>query len=313
LVLAVLTAVIWISESIFQYLYAIKWRNLAQSIQHDIRLDAYDHVQHLDMAFFEERSTGGLMAVLNDDVNQLERFLDVGANEIWQLLTTIVVIGGIFIVIAPEIAWMTILPMPFIVWGSIRFQKKLAPRYARMREQVGILNSQLGNNLGGMATIKSFTAEAHELEQVRRESNAYRQRNQDAIALSAAFVPLIRMVIMAGFIAIMVAGGLMVVAGTLEVGAYSVLIFMTQRLLWPLTRLGETLDLYQRAMASTTRIMDLLDTQTHVNSGDESLPTAEVKGKYCWKMSAFLTRRGKAETAVLRSPIPPSSKIYPCA
>ncbi|MBE2224209.1 MAG: ABC transporter ATP-binding protein, partial [Anaerolineae bacterium] len=243
------------------------------------RMDAYDHTQRLDMAFFEERSSGGLMAVLNDDVNQLERFLDIGANEIIQLLTTIVVIGGIFIAIAPEIAWMTILPMPIIIWGSIRFQKKLEPRYARMREQVGILNSQLSNNLGGIATIKSFTAEEHELARVSVESNEYRSRNRDAIALSAAFVPLIRMVIMAGFIAIMFAGGLLVVQGQLDVGGYSVLVFMTQRLLWPLTRLGETLDLYQRAMASTARIMDLLDTETLVNSGSEHLPTAEVKGE----------------------------------
>ncbi len=301
-VLAFLTAVIWIGESIFQYLYALKWRNLAQTIQNDIRLDAYDHTQHLDMAFFEERSSGGLMSVLNDDVNQLERFLDVGANEILQLITTIVVIGGIFIVIAPEIAWMTLLPMPIIVWGSIRFQKRLAPRYARMREQVGILNSQLSNNLGGMATIKSFTAEAHELEQVSRESQEYQNRNQEAIALSAAFVPLIRMVIMAGFIAILVAGGQLAISGAIEVGAYSVMIFMTQRLLWPLTRLGETLDLYQRAMASTDRIMELLDTQSHIVSGDTHVPVAAVKGEILLEAVSFSYGGGENGRSPLNYP-----------
>ncbi|MCA9872720.1 MAG: ABC transporter ATP-binding protein [Ardenticatenaceae bacterium] len=278
-VLGVLTAVIWACESLFQYLYALQWRNLAQTIQHDLRLDAYDHVQRLDMAFFEERSSGGLMAILNDDVNQLERFLDIGANEIIQLITTILVIGGIFIFTAPSVAWMTVLPMPIIIWGSIRFQKWLAPRYMRVREQVSVLNGQLANNLGGIATIKSFTAESHELERVRQESNEYRQRNRDAIALSAAFVPLIRMVIVMGFIAIMVFGGRLVLEGALAVGAYSVLVFMTQRLLWPLTRLGETLDLYQRAMASTARVMDLLDTPAEINSGPEAMPVAAVNGE----------------------------------
>ncbi len=301
IVLAVLTAIIWAGESLFQYLYALKWRNLAQSIQHDIRLDVYDHTQHLDMAFFEERSSGGLMAVLNDDVNQLERFLDIGANEIIQLLTTIVVIGGIFIAIAPEIAWMTILPMPIIIWGSIRFQKRLEPRYARMREQVGILNSQLSNNLGGMATIKSFTAEAHELGRVRAESDEYRSRNQEAISLSAAFVPLIRMVIMVGFIAILVAGGRLTLTGSLEVGAYSVLIFMTQRLLWPLTRLGETLDLYQRAMASTARIMELMDTESYINSGTEELPAQNVSGDIVLKDVSFSYGPPQSENG--RSPL----------
>jgi ATP-binding cassette subfamily B protein len=292
-VLGVLTAVIWALESLFQYLYAIQWRNLAQTIQHDLRLDAYDHVQHLDMAFFEERSSGGLMAVLNDDVNQLERFLDIGANEIIQLITTIVVIGGMFMVSAPTVAWMTVLPMPIIIWGSIRFQKWLAPRYMRVREQVGVLNGQLANNLGGIATIKSFTAESHELERVRQESNEYRRRNQDAIALSAAFVPLIRMVIVSGFIAIMVFGGRLVLQGELAVGVYSVLVFMTQRLLWPLTRLGETLDLYQRAMASTSRVMDLLDTPAEIIGGPEALPVTAVTGEIVLQDVSFTYGAGR--------------------
>ena len=78
ILLGVVTLIVWGFESIFEYLYAIKWRNLSQTVQHELRIDAYDHVQHLDMAYFEDRSTGGLMSVLNNDVNQLERFLDVG-------------------------------------------------------------------------------------------------------------------------------------------------------------------------------------------------------------------------------------------
>jgi ATP-binding cassette subfamily B protein len=141
-----------------------------------------------------------------------------------------------------------------------------------------MLNSQLANNLGGIATIKSFTAEKYELARISRESDEYRQRNRDAIALSSGFVPLIRMVIVVGFIAIMYFGGLLVFNGQLNVGAYSVLIFMTQRLLWPLTRLGATLDLYQRAMASTQRVFVLLDTEAEIVSGSQHLSQEEVQG-----------------------------------
>jgi len=277
--LAVLTLIIWGFESIFEYLYAVKWRNLSQTVQHELRRDAYDHVQHLDMAYFEDRSTGGMMSVLNNDVNQLERFLDVGANQILQLLTTVLVVGGIFVALVPGIAWLAILPMPFIAYGSLRFQKLLAPRYAAVREQVGILNSILSGNLSGIATIKSFTAERHEVERIDLESDLYRQANRQAITLSSAFVPLIRMVIIFGFLAIMVFGGFMAINGALNVGAYSVLVFMTQRLLWPLTRLGETLDLYQRAMASTNRIFELLDTQSQIDDGAQTLSVRSVQGE----------------------------------
>ncbi len=278
IVLGMLTLFIWGFESLFEYLFAVAWRNLAQDIQHDLRIDTYDHVQGLDMAYFEERSTGGMMSVLNDDVNQLERFLDVGANDIIQLITTIVVIGGIFLVLAPSVAWMTILPMPFIVYGSIKFQDKLAPKYSAVRDQVGMLNSYLANNLSGIATVKSYTAESYEVSRIERESDLYRQKNADAIGLSAAFVPLIRMLIVIGFIAILVFGGRLVINGELNVGVYSVLIFMTQRLLWPLTRLGTTLDLFQRAMASTTRVFDLLDTEPNIDNGTTTLPVRTVQG-----------------------------------
>ncbi|MEZ4580159.1 MAG: ABC transporter transmembrane domain-containing protein [Caldilineaceae bacterium] len=148
-VLAVLTLIVWGLESLFEYIYKILWRNLAQTLQHNLRIDAYDHVQHLELAYFEDRSSGALMSVLNDDINQLERFLDQGLNDIIQLITTIIVIGTAYMVIAPTIGWMTVLPMPFIVWGSIYFQKLLAPKYAAVREQVGLLNSQLSEQPGG--------------------------------------------------------------------------------------------------------------------------------------------------------------------
>jgi ATP-binding cassette subfamily B protein len=285
--LGLFTLMIWAFESLFEYWYAILWRNLAQDVQHDLRLDTYDHVQQLEMAYFEERSTGGLMSVMNDDVNQLERFLDVGANDIIQLMTTIVVIGLAFLVLAPSVAWMTILPMPFIIWGSIKFQDRLAPKYAAVREQVGMLNGYLSNNLSGIATIKSYTAESYELERIEGESAMYRTKNAAAIKLSSAFVPLIRMLIVLGFIGIMVFGGFLVVQGELNVGVYSVLVFMTQRLLWPLTRLGTTLDLYQRAMASADRVFQLLDTQPQIEDGTMHLPVTAVRGEVVFEQVDF--------------------------
>jgi len=279
LVLAAITLAIWLLESTFEYLYGVLWRNLAQTLQHELRQDAYAHLQDLDLSFFEERSTGGLLTVLNEDVNQLERFLDRGANEIIQVTTTVLIVGAAFFVAAPEVAWLAMLPMPFVVWGSIVFQRRLQPRYAEVRERAGELSGRLANNLGGITTIKAYAAEAHERARVAAESQAYRAANRRAIAYSAAFVPLIRILVLVGFTGTLVLGGLRVLDGELAVGTYSFLVFITQRLLWPLTRLGETLDLYQRAMASTARIMALLDTPIEAHPGDRALPAGSVRGE----------------------------------
>ena len=272
--LSVLTFLIWGLESLFEYFYGVLWRNLAQTVQHELRLDTFDHVQKQGMAWFDERQKGDILAILNDDINQLERFLDKGANDLLQVSTTVVVVGAVFLAISWEVALFAVLPIPLIVWGSFRYQRSLEPRYAKVRNAAGQMNALLENDLSGMSTVQSFTAEANEYRRVETLSNAYRDANRDAIRLSAAFTPLIRMAILVGFTATLLLGGWFTLEGTMAVGAYSVLVFMTQRLLWPLTRLGETFDLYQRAMASSTRVLDVLASPIELHQG-EFVPEGE--------------------------------------
>lgn len=274
-VLAVLTFAVWGIESLFEYLHGVAWRNLTQRVQPELRCDTYAHVQRLDLGFFESRATGDLMAVLNDDINQLKRFLDRGANDMLQVLTTVLSIGIAFFVIAPEIAWLAFLPIPIILWGSFWFQKRIEPRYVEVRAAAAMLNGDLANNLSGIATIKSFTAEDREVDRIRTRSDDYQRANQRAIRLSSAFAPLIRIAILIGFTATLVWGGFLTLENELEVGLYSVMIFLTQRLLWPLTSLGATFDLYQRAMASTRRVLDVLDTGSQLADGRVRLPVGE--------------------------------------
>ena len=276
--LAGLTLIVWSAESLFEYLYDVLWRDLAQSTQHSLRLEAYGHLQRLELAFFEQDSTGRLLSVLNDDINQLERFLDRGANQILQLITTVLIVGIGMAVAAPTVAIFAYLPIPLILWGSLRFQRRLAPRYREIRRHAGALASRLANNLGGMLTIKSFTAEALEQTRLEQESLAYRNSNARAIRLSAAFIPLIRFAILFAFLAILLIGGFQTLAGDMEVGTYSVLVFITQRLLWPLTTLGRTLDDYQRSMASTQRVLDLIDTPIGITSGNIALDPRTTRG-----------------------------------
>lgn len=270
-ILAVINAAIWILESTFGYLSNVAWRNLAQTMQHDLRLELYDHVQSLEIAYFEDTTSGGLLAVLNDDINQLERFLDGGAASLIDLFWNVVLVGAVFAASSLLLTATAFLPIPLIVLGSVVYQKRLLPLYSRVREGVADLSETLSANLGGIATIKAFTAEQRETDRLRQVSDDYMQANREAIRFSSAFVPLIRMVILSGFTCTLVIGGWMALNGRLEVGMYSVLVFMTQRLLWPMTRLGETLDLYQRAMASTRRIFKLMDQQPMMSPGSKQL------------------------------------------
>lgn len=267
-ILAILTFIIWGLESLFDYLSAVTWRGISQDIEHSLRTETFKNVLSLDMKYFENKSSGRLMAILNDDVNQLERFLDTGANKLLQTATTVIVIGGTFLYISPLIATFAFIPIPIIIFGSFKFTTTIAQRYERIRESIETLNSNLSNSISGILNVKSFTREVKELERIETSSNEVKSANYHAIKLSAAFIPIIRVAILFGFTATLLIGGFLALDGEIKVATYSVLLFITQRLLWPLTELGDTFDLYQRAMASFNRIFSLKNESSEIGNGD---------------------------------------------
>jgi ATP-binding cassette subfamily B protein len=279
LFLGAVNVLIWGGESLFQYLYEVKWRQLAQDIQHDLRLDTYRHVQKLDMAYFETQRTGNLMSILNDDINQMERFLNGGANQIIQVFCSSLMVSAVFFALQPSIALVSLLPVPVILFGAFWFQKRLAPRYAAVREAAGDVSARLNNNLLGLATIKAFATENLEATHIQQASNRYRSSNASAIRVSSAITPVIRMAILSGFTATLLYGGWLTLHGELAVGAYSVLVFLTQRLLWPLTGLADVADMYQRSMASIDRAMKLLDSPITIPYEGRHLNAAQTQGE----------------------------------
>ena len=287
LALTALTAFIWLMESWTEYLQELKWRNLAQDLQHETRLDAYAHVQKLPLDWFERNRSGNLMSVLNEDVNQLERFLNNGLSSLIQVFMGTLMVGAVFFALTWKLAALALIPVPFILYGAFWFQARLAPRYAAMREAAGAMSARLSNNLQGIATVKAFAAEDFEVGHIRQASDNYRTRNTEAIKWSAAITPVIRIAILAGFAFTMLYGGYLVLEGELGVGVYSALVFLTQRLLWPLTRLAELSDMYNRAMASIERVMNLLQTPMTIGYAGQPLPLDEVRGELVFENVRF--------------------------
>jgi len=271
IILAILTFIIWGLESAFDYIAAVTWRNISQDIEHSLRTDTFNNVLGLDLAFFENKSSGRLMAILNDDVNQLETFLDNGANRLVQTATTVLVIGGTFLYISPLVAVFAFIPIPIIIFGSLRFTSRIAERYTKIRNDIENLNANLSNSITGILTVKSFNRERKESERITVSSQEVKSANYHAIRLSAAFIPIIRIAILFGFTATLLIGGFLALDGEIKVATYSVMLFITQRLLWPLTELGVIFDAYQKAMASFRRIVNLKNTQPTINSGGKKL------------------------------------------
>lgn len=288
--LALLTVIIFGFESLSQWGYAFGFMTLAQGMQHRLRVDAYRAMQHREIRFFEEHRLGRTLSMLNDDVNQLERFLNNGFNELVQLVVLVLFAGSVMIGISPLLALAGLAPVPLIVWGSLRFSKLLEPRYVKVRESVGEVATRLENNIGGILVIKSFTAEDFEAARVEKASEGYRAANTHAIKLSSVFVPLIRMLIAAGFATVIILGGYWAFQGKVTTGQLVLFCMMIQRFLWPLTRLGQTFDEYQRAKAGAARVFSLLDTPPAIQDAPDARPLQGARGEVEFRDVTFQYR-----------------------
>ncbi|MEL7123690.1 MAG: ABC transporter ATP-binding protein [Bacteroidota bacterium] len=269
--IAILIIVIFGFESYFEWVYKKGFMKLAQLVQHDLRSIAYSKLQHRELAYFENNRTGNLMAIMNDDVNQLERFLNNSFNEIIQLITLFIVGGWSLFALSPLLGAIGMFPIPFIIWGSIYYQKKVAPYYQNIRKQVGLLGARLENNIGGIFVIKSFQAHDFEQKRVEKASIAYREANFDAIKWSAIYVPLIRMFIAFGLAITLLIGAYWVIyePSKFSIGGLAFFAMMIQKLLWPITRLGSVFDEYERAKASAKRIFGLIDSNSAIQNIDQ--------------------------------------------
>jgi ATP-binding cassette subfamily B protein len=301
-VLAGLSVVIFFFESLFQWMYQAGFMNLAQAVQHDLRMDVYNRIQSREIAFFEEHRLGEILAMMNDDVNQLERFLNTGVNELVQLAVLFVFGFAVMFPISWQLSLVAVAPIPVILWGSLLYQKRIEPRYRRVREGVGGLASRLENNIAGIQVIKSFTAEAFETERVRQVSEEYRQANLRAIRLSAIYTPLIRMAIVVGFAGVLLLGSYWILngSGVITVGELVLFSMMTERLLWPITRLGNTVDDYERAKASARRAFGLLDTLPALQDPPKPEPLGRVRGEVQFDRVEFRYARGRENEPVLQ-------------
>ena len=258
--------------------------SFAQNVQHEVRVDAYDHIQRLGMTFFDDRQTGELMSVLAGDANNLEQFLNGGMEGISRLL---VLVGGVGLAMAalnPQLALVALLPVPLIGWYTLRYVRAVEPRYAASRASLADLYSRLENNLAGINVIKTSRTEAFERERVDSASAEYVTTNWQALRLAITRLPVMRVLAGIGFVAVFVVGGTWVFAGPppgfsgeLTVGAFVTFVLLSQQLVQPMAEFGGLVDQYQKAKVSAARVFGIMSEPVE-REGRERRPSEAVRG-----------------------------------
>ncbi len=261
------------------------WGVFAQRVQRSLRVDAYERLQDLELAYFTSRRTGDLMSVLNNDVNALETFLEDGLSATLWIIATVGGIGVILLGLNPRLTAVTLLPIPLLAAFTLAFTRIIEPRYLSIREEIGDLNSRLENNVSGIEVIKSEGAEAYESERVAEASDGYLAANLAAIKVRITYFPGLNVISGLGFAVTFLVGGLWVLnrpllglSGTLTEGAFVTFVIYAQQFLWPIVRLGDVVDGYERAKAAGGRVQAVLSRDPAVGDRPDARPLAVTEG-----------------------------------
>ena len=270
------------------------WSVFAQRVQRDLRVDAYERLQDLELAYFTGQRTGDLMSILNNDVNALQTFLEDGLSATLWILATVGGIGVILIGLNLPLTAVTLLPIPLLAVFTLVFTRVIAPRYLSIREEIGDLNSRLENNVSGIEVIKSEGAEEFETARVAEASDEYLTANLSAIRIRITYFPGLNVIAGLGFAITFLVGGVWVLGrpvfgltGTLTPGAFVTFVIYAQQFLWPIIRLGDVVDDYERAKAAGRRVQGVLSRTPTVQDRPDAAPLDLADGAVTYDTVEF--------------------------
>ncbi|WP_247729982.1 ABC transporter ATP-binding protein [Halovivax limisalsi] len=280
-------AVAFVVTAAFTWIYGVTANLFAHGVMHTVRVDSFRKMQRLDQTFFDDKQTGEVMAVLNNDTQNLERFLDDALMNSLRLIVMVLGIAGVLFYLNWQLALITLVAVPVMVGFTIWFMKVIEPRYVRQRSAVARLNTRLENSIAGMELTKTTANEDYEVGRVSDASMNLFQRTMDVLKLSYLYRPGMELLAGISFAATFLVGGLWLttgtapgpLTGTLSVGDFVVFLMLTQRIVDPLAEVSNIVDQYENAKASSERIFGLMDIPVAIQDRADSVSLPDPDGR----------------------------------
>jgi len=279
---------------LFTWTQGVSMALFSNRVQHAVRVSAYTAMQRLDMAFFDDKQTGQVMSILNNDVRNLRSFLDSTVGGAIQLVVTILGIAGVLFWLNAQLAVVTLVAIPLLAGFTVWFAREIRTRYRALREAVGELNTRLENNLSGIEVIKAAATEPYEEARVEAASRDYLDRSLSVVRLDYFYNPTMDLLAGLSFAATFAIGGYWLLVGTppffsgdLLVGEFVTFLFLTQRFVDPLAGIGRIVNSYENARASGERVFGLARRPVSVAEREDPIALSPVEGHLAFEDVTF--------------------------
>ncbi|MBN86747.1 MAG: hypothetical protein CL885_04420 [Dehalococcoidia bacterium] len=277
---------------ISNYSHQIILAKISQRVIYDLRTDLFTHLQRLPMSFHNRNKVGSVMSRAQNDVYQLQEFLDIIVLSIADLLSLIGIIG--FMVATDwKLSLWSFVTLPILIWVIWVWQNHARPAFLRVRIAISNVNASLAENLDGVRVVQSMNRQIKNLATFNDVNRYHLDTNLRAQRLSSSLMPAVEMFMSFGLAATIIVGGRLVLAGSLGAGQLIQFTLYIQRFFDPIRSLTQQFTQLQRAMASGSRIFDLLDVEPELKDIEGAKPMPKIKGAITYRNTSFAYEEDK--------------------
>jgi ABC-type multidrug transport system fused ATPase/permease subunit len=248
-------------------------------VEYDLRNRMYEHLQSLELAFFDQQQTGQLMSRATVDLQSVRFFLGYGLIFLLQSAITILIAAAVMFALEPWLALVALAPTPWVIWIAFRYGQRNRPATQEVQQRIAELTAEAEENIGGVRVVKAFAQEQRQLRRFSRAVARVFDQSMVSTRLRAFYSPFIGFLPQLGLAAVLLVGGRQVINGSISVGEFIAFYGYVLMLTGPMRWLGMALGMAQRAVASGARVFELLDRQPRLVAAPDAEPLPPGGGR----------------------------------
>ena len=261
---------------------------VSREIEYDLRYDFWNHIQHLPLRFFQNNSTGNVMAHATNDINAVRMFLGPAVMYSTDTFIRLVIVLAIMISLDPMLTLYTLLPLPILSIVVYKIGKKIHQKFTLIQEKFSEITTKAQENFSGIRVIKSYVREENEIKQFNKLSQEYLSRNMNLAKVQAAIMPFLFLITGLSIILVIWIGGSAVISKEITLGDITAFVIYLGILIWPMIAFGWVINIIQQAEASMKRLNKMLDEPYEIDdSGTTDNSIKEIKGEIEFKNVSF--------------------------
>ena len=277
-----------IVAGIFRYLIRQTIIVVSRKIEYDLRGDFWEHIQKLPLRYFQNNSTGNIMAHATNDINAVRMF--IGPSVMYSIDTSIrlIIVISIMLSINFSLTVYALLPLPILSYGVYRVGKLIHEKYTKIQENFSQLTTRAQENFSGIRVIKSYVREENEIKSWNELSKEYLRKNMNLVRVQAIIMPILYMITGISIIVVIWIGGGKVISGEINLGEIAAFLMYLGILIWPMIAFGWVMNIIQQGEASMKRLNKIFREPYEIEDSTVSdYSIKELKGEIELKNVSF--------------------------